>query len=142
MPPRRGSGSGVLDGQLGNPPEDRPPGYAADLSTMHRLISRGPRNAREGMRLGRLKVEPRWLSPSLSRPRVPTGLLRAAPATHIEAKAISTAMCRAGPEEPQHPNPGQAALRIGASVVEDRQVEPAERSGSAMMPIFTILPRD
>lgn len=42
MPPRRGSGSGVLDGQLGNPPEDRPPGYAADLATMHRLITGVP----------------------------------------------------------------------------------------------------
>jgi hypothetical protein len=30
--------------------------YAANLSTMHRLISRGPRNAREGMRLGSLKA--------------------------------------------------------------------------------------
>ena len=33
------------------------PGYAADLSTMHRLITRGPRNAGEGMRLGSLKAK-------------------------------------------------------------------------------------
>ena len=33
------------------------PGYAADLSMMHRLITRGPRNAGEGMRLGSLKAK-------------------------------------------------------------------------------------
>jgi hypothetical protein len=56
LPPRRGSGSGVLDGQLGNPPEDRPPGYAADPSTMHRLITRGVHSAGAGMRLGSLRA--------------------------------------------------------------------------------------
>ena len=33
-----------------------PPGYAADLVMMHQLITRGPRNVGEGMRLGRLKA--------------------------------------------------------------------------------------
>ena len=33
------------------------PGYAANLSMMHRLIDRGPRNAGEGMRLGSLKAK-------------------------------------------------------------------------------------
>jgi hypothetical protein len=42
LPPRRGSGSKVLDRRLGNPPKDRPPGYAADLATMRRLITKGP----------------------------------------------------------------------------------------------------
>ena len=36
MPRRRGSGSKVIDRRLGNPPKDRPPGYAADLATMRR----------------------------------------------------------------------------------------------------------
>ena len=36
LPPRRGSGSKVIDRRLRNPSKDRPPGYAADLSTMHR----------------------------------------------------------------------------------------------------------
>ena len=35
------------------------PGYAADLSMMHRLIARGPHNAGEGMRLGSLKAKHR-----------------------------------------------------------------------------------
>jgi hypothetical protein len=35
----------------------RRPGYAADLSMMHRLIARDPRNAGEGMRLGSLKAK-------------------------------------------------------------------------------------
>jgi hypothetical protein len=35
----------------------RSPGYAADLSMLHRLIVRGPRNAGEGMRLGSLKAK-------------------------------------------------------------------------------------
>ena len=48
-----------------------PPGYAADLSTMHELIIRGPRSAGSGMRLSslknkypeeyaKLKAEARW----------------------------------------------------------------------------------
>jgi hypothetical protein len=36
---------------------NRRPGYAADLSMMHRLMTRGPRNAGEGMRLGSLKAK-------------------------------------------------------------------------------------
>jgi hypothetical protein len=35
-------------------PEGRPE-YAVDLSMIHRLITRGPRNAGEGIRLGSLK---------------------------------------------------------------------------------------
>jgi hypothetical protein len=36
----------------------RRPGYAADLSMMHRLIiTRGPRNSGEGMQLGSLKAK-------------------------------------------------------------------------------------
>jgi hypothetical protein len=34
-----------------------PPGYAADLSMMQRLITRRPHNAEEGMRLGSLKAK-------------------------------------------------------------------------------------
>jgi hypothetical protein len=33
------------------------PKYAADLSMLHRLITRDPRNAGEGMRLGSLKAK-------------------------------------------------------------------------------------
>ena len=55
MPPTRGSGSKVIDRRLGNPPKDRPPGYAADLATMHPLITRGPRGPWAGMRLGSLR---------------------------------------------------------------------------------------
>jgi hypothetical protein len=33
------------------------PQYAADLSLMHRLLTRCPRNAGEGMRLGSLKAK-------------------------------------------------------------------------------------
>jgi hypothetical protein len=36
LPPTRGSGSKVIDTRMGNPPKDHPPGYAADLSMMHR----------------------------------------------------------------------------------------------------------
>jgi hypothetical protein len=32
--------SSVLDRRLANAPKDRPTGYAADLSTMHRLMTR------------------------------------------------------------------------------------------------------
>jgi hypothetical protein len=37
------------------PRYERPPGYAADLATMHRLITKGPRSSWAGMRLGSLK---------------------------------------------------------------------------------------
>lgn len=55
LPPMRGLGSKVLVRWL----EDLKgrPGYAADLSMMHRLIDRGPRNAGAGMRLGSLKAK-------------------------------------------------------------------------------------
>jgi hypothetical protein len=55
LPRMRGLDSKVLVRQL----EDSKgrPGYAADLSMMHRLITRGPRNAWEGMRLGSLKAK-------------------------------------------------------------------------------------
>ena len=56
MPPRRGSGSKVIDRRLGNPSKDRPPGYTADLSTMRRLITRGVHSAGAGMRLGGLRA--------------------------------------------------------------------------------------
>ena len=36
-----GLDSPVLDRRLGNPPKGRPQGYAADMSTMRRLITRG-----------------------------------------------------------------------------------------------------
>ena len=41
-----------LEGNPGKKPE-----YAADLSMMYQLITRGPRNVGEGMRLGSLKAE-------------------------------------------------------------------------------------
>jgi hypothetical protein len=50
-----GSDSPVLDRRLANAPKDRPTGYVADLSTMHRLISEGPRSPWTGMRLGSLR---------------------------------------------------------------------------------------
>jgi hypothetical protein len=50
LPPTRGSGSKVLDRWLGNPPKDHPPGYIADLSTMHRLITEGPRGQDDAYR--------------------------------------------------------------------------------------------
>lgn len=40
-----------LEGSTGRPE------HAADLLIMHRLITRGPRNAGEGMRLGSLKAK-------------------------------------------------------------------------------------
>ena len=55
LPPMRGLGSKVL-GRLMENASRRKPGYAADLSMMHRLIDRGPRNAGAGMRLGSLKA--------------------------------------------------------------------------------------
>ena len=39
--------------------KDRPPGYAADLATMRRLITRGVHSLGAGMRLGSLKVSNR-----------------------------------------------------------------------------------
>ena len=51
----RGLDSKVLVRRLAIPGSR--PGYAADLSMMHRLITRGPRNAGEGMRLGSLKAK-------------------------------------------------------------------------------------
>ena len=53
-PRMRGLDSKVLVRRLGTP-RGRP-GYAADLLMMHRLITRGPRGAGEGMRLGSLKA--------------------------------------------------------------------------------------
>jgi hypothetical protein len=50
-----GSDSPVLDRRLADAPKDRPSGYAADLSTMRRLISEGPRSPWTGMRLGSLR---------------------------------------------------------------------------------------
>jgi hypothetical protein len=41
LPSRRGSGSGVLNRRLGAAPKDCPPGYAADLAMVHRLVTRG-----------------------------------------------------------------------------------------------------
>ena len=55
LPPTRGSGSKVLAKRLQVAPKDRPPGYAADLATMHRLITEGPRSPGMGMRLGSLR---------------------------------------------------------------------------------------
>jgi hypothetical protein len=50
----RGLDSKVLGRRLED--SSRRPGYAADLSMMQRLITKGPRNAGEGMRLGSLKA--------------------------------------------------------------------------------------
>jgi hypothetical protein len=51
----RGLDSKVLNRRLENLKGG--PGYATDLSMMHRLITKGPRNAGEGMRLGSLKAK-------------------------------------------------------------------------------------
>ena len=56
LPGMRGVGSKVLIRRLENAPSARPK-YAADVSMMHRLIKKGPRNAGEGMRLGSLKAK-------------------------------------------------------------------------------------
>ena len=56
MPRMRSLDSKVLVRRLENAPRRRPK-YAADLSMMHRLIIRGPRNAGEGLRLGSLKAK-------------------------------------------------------------------------------------
>ena len=55
LPPTKGSGSNVLERRLQVAPKDRPPGYAADLSTMHRLITEGHRSPGSGTRLGSLR---------------------------------------------------------------------------------------
>ena len=55
LPPIRGLDSKVLVRRLEDAP--RRQRYAADLSMIHRLITRGPRNAGEGMRLGSLKAK-------------------------------------------------------------------------------------
>jgi hypothetical protein len=55
LPPMRGLSSKVLvrrlEGSTGRPE------HAADLFMMHRLITRSPRNAGEGMRLGSLETK-------------------------------------------------------------------------------------
>jgi hypothetical protein len=56
LPKVRGLGSKVLFRRLEDPPRRRP-GYTTDLSIMHRLITRGLRNAGEAMRLGSLKAK-------------------------------------------------------------------------------------
>ena len=52
-----GSDSPVLDRLLlAEAPEDRQPGYAADLSTMHRLMSRGVHSQGDAYRFHGLKA--------------------------------------------------------------------------------------
>jgi hypothetical protein len=51
----RGLGSKVLGRWLANAPQNRSK-YAADHSMMHWLLTKYPRNAGEGMRLGSLKA--------------------------------------------------------------------------------------
>ena len=49
--------SPVLDRLLlADAPKDRPPGYAADLSTMHRLMSRGVHSQGDAYRFHGLKA--------------------------------------------------------------------------------------
>lgn len=55
LPKMRGLGSKVLVRRLMD--SKGPPGYAADLSMMHRLLIRSPRNAEEGLRLDSLKAK-------------------------------------------------------------------------------------
>ena len=50
-----GSDSPVLDRRLGGASKDRPPGYAADLATMHRLMTRGVHSQGDVYRLHYLK---------------------------------------------------------------------------------------
>ena len=50
-----GSDSPVLDRLLADASKDRPSGYAADLSTMHRLMSRGVHSQGDAYRLHGLK---------------------------------------------------------------------------------------
>lgn len=56
LPKVGGLDSKVLVRRLEDAPRKRP-GYAADLLMLRRLITRGPRNAGEGMRLGSLKAK-------------------------------------------------------------------------------------
>ncbi len=56
LPKMRGLDSKVLVRRLEDAPRGRQ-GYAADLSMMYRLLTRGPRNAGKGMRLGSLKAK-------------------------------------------------------------------------------------
>jgi hypothetical protein len=55
LPPTRGSGSKVLDRQLADASKERPSGYAADLSTMHRLMTRGVHSQGDAYRFHGLK---------------------------------------------------------------------------------------
>jgi hypothetical protein len=55
LPPRRGLDSMALVGRLEN--SEGSLGYAANLSMMHQLISRGPRSAGESIRLGSLRAK-------------------------------------------------------------------------------------
>ena len=55
LPARRGLDSRVLDRRLGGAPKDRPPGYAADVATMRRLIIRGVHSQVGAYRLHGLK---------------------------------------------------------------------------------------
>ena len=50
-----GSDSPGLDRRLRKPLKDRPPGYAADLAKMHRLMSRGVHSQGDAYRLHGLK---------------------------------------------------------------------------------------
>ena len=56
LPKMRGLDSRVMVRRLEDANRGRP-GYAADLATMHQLITKGPRNAGEGMRLVSLKAK-------------------------------------------------------------------------------------
>ena len=55
LPARRGLDSKALERRLGETSKDRPPGYAADLSTMHRFVTRGVRSQGGAYRLHGLK---------------------------------------------------------------------------------------
>jgi hypothetical protein len=50
-----GLDSPVLDRRLAEAPEDRQPGYAADLSTLHRLMTRGVHSQGDAYRFHGLK---------------------------------------------------------------------------------------
>jgi hypothetical protein len=51
-----GLDSPVLDRRLADASKDRPSGYAADLSTMHRLMTRGVRSQGDAYRFHGLKA--------------------------------------------------------------------------------------
>lgn len=55
LPKRQSLDSKILVRRFEDAP--RRPGYAADLSMMHRFMKRGSSNAVEGMRLGNLKAK-------------------------------------------------------------------------------------